>query len=564
MNKLLVLLLMIPFIYSCSPVQTTGTISDVDIEIAMFHGAVVDSSNAAIDGAVVTLYDAGKSDTTAVDTVFSNESGIFSFDSIAKGNYHIVASYEDSLSAGLWNIEVESLSDSVILVDTLHLTNTGTIIGNVENYDGYGLVIVYIPGTSYMATVDSNGDFIMSWVTPNSGYTIAFERFGYAPIQISDISVNVNDTTFLSSVSLTPNEYPRNLSASYDTAKNIVTLNWDEMDRPDIEGYMIYRQDSLYSAMGMDQVNTKIITDITFKDTLDAKLFSRSDSIALKYQIRGVTKIFGDETGKSRPVYVNAHIERDPADSQSLELLRPTNGEILNGLSPYDITWNYTGLIDSVRLYFSVDAGESWNSISGTIKNRGVFHWLSIYNVGSTECQIRVEDVANPSKPYLSDLFEIEKTPTNNLLQNGDFSEGVANWDLNVFTKYGIEGTFDIQDGAIHGEITKLGANDWDMGFVQGALHFQKNYIYEVSFRAKSSVAREFQVSLHKLPDENDPSGKYLGGMPDYLTTEWKIFTIQLTVRFDKDEKNGGLNFVFATELGEVWFDDISLKVVTE
>ncbi len=553
------LLLLISFFYSCSPVQTSGTISDVDIEIAMFHGIVVDSSDATIDGVVITLYDASESDTSAIDTVVSNISGAYSFDSIVSGSYHIVANYDDTLSASLWNLSVDSIIDSVVLVDTLRLSNTGTIVGSVENYDGYGLVTVYIPGTSYMASVDANGDFIMSWIAPDTSYTIAFERYGYAPIQMMGISVELNDTTFLSPVSLTPNEYPRNLMFKYDTLQNVVTLNWDRMDRPDIDGYMIYRQDSLYSAMGMDQVNTEIIKETEFKDTLDPVLYSRMDSIVFKYQIRGITKVFGDETGKSRPVYVNTHIERDEADSQSLELLTPTNGELLKGLTSYDITWNYTGLIDSVRLYFSVDGGESWNSISGTMKNRGEFHWTSVYNFSSTECQIRVENIAHPSKPYMSDLFEIEKSPTDNLIKNGDFSEGVAHWHLNVFTDHGVEGSFDIEDGTLHGTVIKRGKNDWDMGFVQGPFHFQKNYIYEVNFRAKASKNLRFETSLHVMY-----TGGYLGGNHGVLTTEWQNFTVPLTMIDTVDEKNGGLNFVFSSDVGEVWFDDISMKVKEE
>ncbi len=555
---LLILFILILLACSPAPVQHTGTISDVDIEITMFRGAVVDSAEKAMANVIVELYNREISDTVAVDSTISNNSGYYTFDSIKTGNYHIVAQYDDTLSAGLWNIAVDTIIDSVIIVDTLRLTNTGTITGNVENYDGYGLVTVYIPGTSYMASVDMAGHFTMSWVAPDSGYTVAFQRFGYSQIQISDVSVTANDTTILGSVSLTPNQYPRNLTALYDTTKNRVTLNWDAMDRANIDGYKIYRQDSLLSAVDMVLLNTQIVTGTEFIDELDPKLFSRTDSIVFKYQIRGVTKGFGDETGKSHPVYVDTHIERSETDIQSIEFLSPAIGEQLKGNTSYDIVWDYTGLIDSVRLLFTIDGGESWNSLSGVIENRGVYKWPAVYNTNSTECQIRVEDIANPSKLYMTELFEIIESSTDNLLKNGDFSEGIAYWSPQLLVN--AKASFDVNGGVFHAEMKVLGENDWDIGLFQGPIHIQKNYLYEVNFRAKASVVRCFTANFIKMYD----GGKHLVGHHDSLRTEWQEYTFPLTIFKGGDEVNGGFNFVLGCELGDVWIDDVSIKIIDE
>ncbi len=554
MTKLIDLLaiIVITLLFSCSPVQTSGTISDVDIDIAMFQGTVVDSVESTVENVIVQLYDLEISDKMAIDTAVSNSRGTYVFDSISVGNYHIVANYDDTLSAGLWNLEVETIQDSVILVDTLHLTNTGTIMGNVENYDGYGLVRVYIPGTSYMASVDSLGDFIISWVAPASNYIVAFDRYGYAPLQISNISVVINDTTEISSVSLTPNEFPRNLSFDYDTSKNIVTINWDPMDRPDIYGYNIYRKDTLASGIAMDQVNTDIVMGTELVDTLDPRLFSWSDSICFKYQIRGVTKEFENETGKSRPVFVNTHIERK--GEQKISVLTPTLGEKLSGYNFYNITWDFTGSIDSVRLDFSLDGGESWNPMSGNVKNHGIYQW-PVYNASSTQCQIRVKNCEDSLIYSLSEFFEITAQSTDNLIKNGDFSEGFAYW--NPKSTCGAKAVFDVDEGNLHTTITAIGENSWDVCFFQGPIHLKKNYLYEVSFRAKSSIERTYEASLNKMD-----KGEYLGGHHGTITTEWKEYTLPVSIYYGEDEKNGGLNFVVGTELGDVWFDDISMKVI--
>jgi hypothetical protein len=570
--------LSITLFFACSSGNSAGTISEVDIEIALIKGVVEDNFQIPLEGAELFIYHATSLDSVPFDTTYSLQDGSYQFDSINIGSYNITASYylantntesthketeEVSLSGGLWGVNLDTITEETVELDTLRLLVPGTISGSVENYDGFGLVLVYIPGTSYMATVDTSGQFSLSGVVPDSGYSVAFEQFGFSPIKIDDISVFSGDTTLLSPVSLTPNQYPRNVISTYDSVNNTVKISWDEMDRSDIEGYIISRRDSSYTAQSPTQLNSTLVISAEFLDSLNDTLFSRSDSITFQYQVQGVTKVFGERTGYSRPVFVNSFIKRDSLDFQSLSVTTPVESEIIAGLSSFDVNWNYTGLIDSVKVFFTIDAGESWNPISGTIKNRGLFNWPGVYNVSSNLCQIRVINSLNSEVVGLSEQFTITKSSTDNILENGDFSEGVAYWEPNIATYAGAYGSFSFEEGVMHATVTKPGTQPWHFTLFQKPLHLQKNYLYEISFRAKADKPRELNVSL-----EQYYPAKWYATVVDTITTDWVNykFTVSLNSFSDTipvtDTKNGDLNIVIGNELGELWLDDIALKIV--
>lgn len=86
-----------------------------------------------------------------------------------------------------------------------------------------------------------------------------------------------------------------------------------------------------------------------------------------------------------------------------LELTSPTAGTKWNSISNNQITWNSEFVAD-VRIEFSSDNGQLWTDIAESASaNTRSFSW-SEPNVVSSECLIKISDVANP------DLFSITES----------------------------------------------------------------------------------------------------------------------------------------------------------
>ena len=90
----------------------------------------------------------------------------------------------------------------------------------------------------------------------------------------------------------------------------------------------------------------------------------------------------------------------DPA----ITLTSPIAGSKLNGYTVNDITWDSEFIAD-VRIEFSSDNGQTWEDIVDTTSaNTRSYLWPAT-NIISTECLIKISDVANP------DIFSITETP---------------------------------------------------------------------------------------------------------------------------------------------------------
>lgn len=84
-----------------------------------------------------------------------------------------------------------------------------------------------------------------------------------------------------------------------------------------------------------------------------------------------------------------------PAAS-TLTLLTPNETEVIKGGSVYNITWSYTGIIDTVLIEFSIDNGLSWSQVyPANAGNSGFYAWL-VPMVDAQQSRIRVSNMANP------------------------------------------------------------------------------------------------------------------------------------------------------------------------
>lgn len=81
---------------------------------------------------------------------------------------------------------------------------------------------------------------------------------------------------------------------------------------------------------------------------------------------------------------------------QPLVLFGPDGGQVWDVGSQRAITWGAKGVTD-VRIEFSTNGGSKWSTLVGTTPAAaGSYAWV-IPNTPSTECQIRITDVANPA-----------------------------------------------------------------------------------------------------------------------------------------------------------------------
>jgi len=86
----------------------------------------------------------------------------------------------------------------------------------------------------------------------------------------------------------------------------------------------------------------------------------------------------------------------------SIAVTAPNGGENWQGNTANNITWNYNNLTSQfVNMYYSTDAGVSWNYITNTYASYQSYSWTPTAGINSTQCRVKVEEYNNAS------LFDI-------------------------------------------------------------------------------------------------------------------------------------------------------------
>ena len=117
----------------------------------------------------------------------------------------------------------------------------------------------------------------------------------------------------------------------------------------------------------------------------------------------------------------NALIEDISASNFSITapllLLSPNGGEVWEGGTTQQITWVYSGTSNYFNIDYSLDAGNTWQSIGQSVYNtNGIYSWV-IPNTPSTSALVRVTDYYESCQSDKSDFtFEISPaTPVINV-----------------------------------------------------------------------------------------------------------------------------------------------------
>ena len=154
----------------------------------------------SVKGVTVKLEeDESLSDVTDAD-------GNFLINNVPEGTWTIFADLTDSdgkrFAVRTPNIVV--IAGNVVDLETLTLNETGAIQGNVrlEGESDHIGIDVFIPGTSFLAKTDSQGNFTILYI-PEGTYDIRAEKLGFNPYAFVNISVTSGQVTALPSITLT-------------------------------------------------------------------------------------------------------------------------------------------------------------------------------------------------------------------------------------------------------------------------------------------------------------------------------------------------------------------------
>ncbi|MFP4001174.1 MAG: S8 family serine peptidase [Thermoplasmata archaeon] len=108
-------------------------------------------------------------------------------------------------------------------------------------------------------------------------------------------------------------------------------------------------------------------------------------------------------------------VEKPEGESPSIGVTRPTGGEVWDAETQEDILWNTTegdDQISHVNLYYSVDGGENWKTISTELADTGEYTW-NVPDEDSADSHVMVEvvDEAGRTNVSTSHNFTIEGKP---------------------------------------------------------------------------------------------------------------------------------------------------------
>ena len=91
-----------------------------------------------------------------------------------------------------------------------------------------------------------------------------------------------------------------------------------------------------------------------------------------------------------------------PEGRDSITVLYPNGGQLFYTGELQGIEWEWTGPIDTVKIQYSIDEGETWALVTGSTWNHG-FYWWTVPDTPSEHCIVRVSDGAIYSVSDVSD-----------------------------------------------------------------------------------------------------------------------------------------------------------------
>lgn len=230
MNKKLLIISLLAFnliilSFSCTSDNVAGTTDETELEMnASMEGTLVYGTDGQLAiGAKVFLFDALLQDSTPIKKTTTSSLGKYVFDSIPYGEYQISALHAVQSDSFSLFINPFNYDSSINLgIDTLKMGGvlTGTL--NFKDSTPCEAVIAYIPGTSWLAITDEEGNFRIHNIAPGS-YNLRFLHDFIADTVINNFAdIESNDTVALGTLYLRKLEgiIRRDIFGVFDTNYN--------------------------------------------------------------------------------------------------------------------------------------------------------------------------------------------------------------------------------------------------------------------------------------------------------------------------------------------------------
>jgi len=336
--KKLVLFSSLIFVFTtCSKKSSvTGTETDVITGKGAYGKIVFDDDDPA-EGAMVILTKTSEDTINLLakrgvpDTTLTDSLGNYSIEGLENAEYNFKAllvelGSNDTLLANRFGIPIEG--DTDLGTDTI--VKPGKInLQVVGNGKPIFAADCFVPGTSYIAKSDEEGNCLISGVPPGD-YEVAIIATGYSVSKTNATNVESEKTRELGSINLLINAddsppNPTGLNIEYDNKSGNVRLSWDPIIVSDLAGYLLYRDDTSFTLNPTQLGNDEPVVDTFYLDYVYAEL-SDTASAAFQYRIRATDK----STNTSDFVNFDPIIVTPP---NSPKAPNPEDGSIDNELS---------------------------------------------------------------------------------------------------------------------------------------------------------------------------------------------------------------------------------------
>ena len=126
-----------------------------------------------------------------------------------------------------------------------------------------------------------------------------------------------------------------------------------------------------------------------------------------------------------------------------LMILSPNGGEYWSETDSRLISWAFGNAGEFVSIEISRDAGASWNSITGSTENDGIFDWAATGPL-SDFCRIRISSIDYPS------IFDTSDSDFIIVEYDSDGDGMMDSWEMEVFQNLERDGSLDWDDDGLN------------------------------------------------------------------------------------------------------------------
>jgi hypothetical protein len=222
---------------------------------------------------------------------------------------------------------------------------------------------------------------------------------------------------------------------------------------------------------------------------------------------------------------------------------------------PDNITLIFNQFGDTNVAFYKIYGGPTSPSITVLATSGVTLKRLNNLQNGSTYyfrvTAVNKQGVEGPYSNEASATVSIIK-PGQNMVQNGDFSQGMASW---IWTNSGTAtGRWSVVSGAGYIHVTSPGTALADIQLRQAGLKLIQGNKYVLQFDAWSSVRRAMET---RVGQDQSPWTSYMVASPS-LTTTTQHFAYPFLMQSTTD-LNARLMFNLGGALGDIYLDNVSL-----